>query len=545
MEFCCRLCLRETPDTESIFNVREELPISVIIMIMCPIKIQNNDKLPKCICLECLEIVIAGYLLRENSINNDRYQRSRLNSDTKEARQLKIKEEDHEEDYYGCYNFSDPISVESLPMSTKENEVLPSKISSLNTQYKVNCYKKNLKSIAWSYFGLLTNMDSVIVENQKKFYFCRVCLEEQSVMTKYRRTVSTSGMLTHLMKDHSISGHEELKHLEVEQNTCDFCHDCFENNLALQVHIKDYHLNLPQISTQIVRTDNTDNYKVDVNTNPNRKSMVWDYFGLLTTEDGETIESEINYNYCRICVEERRNLTTKYRKTVATSNMLHHLKMEHGIEPSSDDKKKKSDDISKSTIVISSVKSTETSESELQFKVKLYRKHAKSFAWKYFGLLLDGNNVIMEEYVDYHFCRICVQERNVLTVKYKKTAATSVMLQHLKTEHSVEPVDSPEKNVTSVGERSSNRIRNLKEPYRKPNQHLSCDICGKTCDRKHKIRMHMRLKHLNELLPAIFTCDICGNSFTKNYILTKHMKIHSGIKFPCDRCPAQLCNQSN
>ncbi|CAO1434679.1 unnamed protein product [Diamesa hyperborea] len=330
MEFCCRLCLKETPDTESIFHVREELQISVIIMIMCPIKIQNNDKLPKCICYECLEIVIAGYLLREKSIDNDRYQRSRL-------------------------------------------------------------------------------------------------------------------------------------------------------------------------------------------------------------KNGETIESEIDYNYCRICVEERKTLTTKYRKTVATSNMLHHLKMEHGIESTSDN--------SKSTLVVSNCKSTEITESEHQFHVKLYRKHSKSFAWKYFGLLLDANKEIMKDYVDYHFCRICVEERNVLTVKYKKSAATSVMLQHLKTEHSVELM-SPY-YVESIAERSSDRIRNLKEPYKKPNQHLSCDICGKTYDRKHKIRMHMRLKHLNELLPAIFTCDICGNSFTKNYILTKHMKIHSGIKFPCDRCPAQLCNQNS
>lgn len=513
-------------------------------MIMCPIKIQNNDKLSKCICLECLEVVTAAYLLRENSINNDRYQRSCLKSDICEARGVRIKQEELEEDNYGSY-FSDPISVETLPISSKAEDNTPKK-SLWNSQYKVNCYKKNAKSIAWSYFGLLTDIDSVIVDDQKEFYYCRVCVEHQNVMTKYRRSVSTSGMLTHLMKDHSISGSEEIKQLESEKNTCDFCHDCFENNIALQLHIKDYHLNLPPISTQIERIDNTENYKVEGNTNPNRKSMVWKYFGLLMTENGEIIESEINYNYCRICVEERKNLATKYKKTVATSNMLHHLKMEHFIESASDDKRKKSDEIIKNTMVNTSSKSIETSDNELQFKVKLYRKHSKSFAWKYFGLLLDANNAILQDHVDYHFCRICVEERNVLTVKYKKTAATSVMLQHLKTEHSVEPTncESPGKNETLIAENSSLRIRILKEPYKKPNQHLSCDICGKTCDRKHKIRMHMRLKHLNELLPAIFTCDICGNSFTKNYILTKHMKIHSGIKFPCDRCPAQLCNLS-
>lgn len=548
MEFCCRLCLKETLDTESIFNVREDLPISVIIMIMCPIKIHNNDKLSKNICFECLEIVIAAFVLRENSINNDRYQRSFLKNVPVDKmiveQEVRVKEENFEEENYNNY-FSDPIAVESVPISIKAST---SKKSTRISQYKVNCYKKNAKSIAWSYFGLLTD-ESVIVEDQKEYYFCRICVEEQNVLTKYKRSVSTSGMLIHLTKDHAISSNEEIKQLGAEQNTCDFCHQCFENNIALLLHIKYDHLNLSSISTQIERIDNTVNYKVEENTNRNRKSMIWDYFGLLMTENGEIVESEINYNYCRICVEERKNLTTKYKKTVATSNMLHHLKIEHGIEMSTNDDKSKrsietSSEISKSVIL----KSTETSKNELQFKVKLHKKHSKSFAWKYFGLLIDANNDIIEEHVDYHFCQICVEKRNVLTLKYKKTAATSVMLQHLKTEHSFEAMncdDGSEKDAMLIAENSSHRIRVLKEPFKQPNQHLSCDICGKTCDRKQKIRMHMRLKHVNELLPAIFTCDICGNSFTKNYILTKHMKIHSGIKFPCDRCPAQLCNLSN
>lgn len=45
----CRLCRRENDHLESLRGYREGLPISVLVMIICPIRIEmKKDALPKC-----------------------------------------------------------------------------------------------------------------------------------------------------------------------------------------------------------------------------------------------------------------------------------------------------------------------------------------------------------------------------------------------------------------------------------------------------------------------------------------------------------------
>lgn len=54
----CRLCLTEE-QLYDVTDLREGLSISVIVMIICPVKILSNDALPKFICNFCLDVVLG------------------------------------------------------------------------------------------------------------------------------------------------------------------------------------------------------------------------------------------------------------------------------------------------------------------------------------------------------------------------------------------------------------------------------------------------------------------------------------------------------
>lgn len=84
MDNCCRLCCQQEGEMLNIFSSCEGLPVAVIIMIICPVKIQKNDNLSKLVCVECLEVVTSAYQLRELSNNNDRKFRSLSRDDASE-----------------------------------------------------------------------------------------------------------------------------------------------------------------------------------------------------------------------------------------------------------------------------------------------------------------------------------------------------------------------------------------------------------------------------------------------------------------------------
>lgn len=49
-EAMCRICRQESHDLESLEGIHEGLPLSVLVMIICPIRIEAHDNLPKYIC---------------------------------------------------------------------------------------------------------------------------------------------------------------------------------------------------------------------------------------------------------------------------------------------------------------------------------------------------------------------------------------------------------------------------------------------------------------------------------------------------------------
>lgn len=71
MDNICRLCARRSSSLQPIFSIHNGRLLYDIIIIMCPIKIEASDTLPKQVCEECLEVVLSANELRATSLQSD------------------------------------------------------------------------------------------------------------------------------------------------------------------------------------------------------------------------------------------------------------------------------------------------------------------------------------------------------------------------------------------------------------------------------------------------------------------------------------------
>lgn len=72
MDKICRLCGQNSAHLESVFSLVEGgRLLADLIYIVCPIRIEVNDNLPKKICEECMEVVVSSIKLRESSVKSD------------------------------------------------------------------------------------------------------------------------------------------------------------------------------------------------------------------------------------------------------------------------------------------------------------------------------------------------------------------------------------------------------------------------------------------------------------------------------------------
>lgn len=77
MENLCRLCSLPSPTSTSVFSIKNGRLLLDMITIICPIKIDISDNLPKSICSLCLRIVLDAVDLRERSILSELSLRTR------------------------------------------------------------------------------------------------------------------------------------------------------------------------------------------------------------------------------------------------------------------------------------------------------------------------------------------------------------------------------------------------------------------------------------------------------------------------------------
>ena len=358
----CRLCRQESDHLESLQGIREGLPLSVLVMIICPIKIQRKDNMPNFICFFCLEIVLSAYKLRDESIESDRYFR-----DTNDKELLG---EEAMEDVKPID--ADPLpvgfTVEALPEVVENNEKnfprKKSRTSSSTTPrgiqldfrqdeefpYEVDCYKSGKhKSSAWDYFGRLINKHGEIVESEANFYFCKLCVsDKRSLRKRYRdEKISTGMIFQHLRAIHGIDKETTGDEKETTTDTSDsdipskkiikespsapwikgLIFSCPKSDCGKIYKLKiclDIHLSLEHTGIADEEPANTE-YRVDLTRKDQAKSMAWSYFGPLLNSDYELLDEE--HNYCRLCVANGEYL--KYVKSCSTGTLLHHLRDRH------------------------------------------------------------------------------------------------------------------------------------------------------------------------------------------------------------------------
>ncbi|KAG5666558.1 hypothetical protein PVAND_014576 [Polypedilum vanderplanki] len=96
MDSICRLCSLNSISLQSVFTIMNDRLLIDMIAIICPIKIEINDNLPKGICSLCMKIVLDANALRTKSVQSDLKFRSMEFSNEISENVVKIKEENAE-----------------------------------------------------------------------------------------------------------------------------------------------------------------------------------------------------------------------------------------------------------------------------------------------------------------------------------------------------------------------------------------------------------------------------------------------------------------
>jgi hypothetical protein len=184
-------------------------------------------------------------------------------------------------------------------------------------------------------------------------------------------------------------------------------------------------------------------------------------------KNGEIVDSEDGFYYCKLCVNERKTIKNRYMSANASTGMLfNHLKIHHGLirenlesgnESSSSPVQLVKKPIPPKPIIQGLTFPCPEEECLREFNLKICleihralehtgiadksptqtdfhvsttaAKDKKSMAWTYFGPLIDStNNQIVDDSLNY--CRLCVAAGN-LDIKYLKSCSTTTLLHHV------------------------------------------------------------------------------------------------------------------
>lgn len=312
----CRICRKESDHLESLSGIREGLQISVLVMVICPVKIRKNDRLPKLICSICLTVVLEAFKLRDISIESDRTFKEEVGTD---------------------FFIEDckPESLSPLPKLKRAKRIVGTagKTRHETAHYEVDCFKKGSRSSAWDYFGRLVDENGAVVESEATFLFCKICVEEKnSISSRYRSENVSTGMLfqhlraAHLEKHAEFFSEEEPFEPIIPPTvqgltfTCpqENCGNVYKLKMQLEIHHGLEHTGIAD------RTPKHNEFHVS--RKDDFKSMAWSYFGALFDSSNYEVVDD-NHYYCRLCVGDG-NLK-KFQKTCSTTTLLHHLRDKH------------------------------------------------------------------------------------------------------------------------------------------------------------------------------------------------------------------------
>ncbi|KAL7015221.1 hypothetical protein ACKWTF_016351 [Chironomus riparius] len=115
MDTICRLCSNQSSILTSVFTLKNGRIIADMISIICPIKIELSDNLPKTACTSCIKIIYDAVDLREKSIQTDQNLKSSQFQHTIEPVRIKVEKDpfnhelwlEDESNNYGSHQDSD------------------------------------------------------------------------------------------------------------------------------------------------------------------------------------------------------------------------------------------------------------------------------------------------------------------------------------------------------------------------------------------------------------------------------------------------------
>lgn len=253
----CRLCSVENSKMYDVFETREGLPISVMAMIICPVRIEMSDSLPKRICEDCLEIVLSAYQLRDLSMKNERFFKESL--DARDFQSVIVKEEQVMESSRICFKESSDtgaLDAGDYQSVVKEEQIMESNtfVEPLNLnedlnvppeiKYTVNCYRSSRQgsksSLAWKYMGALCSSTGELIDADS--YYCSLCVAK-GVLRKCWRSSSHAVLLNHLLLAHNIGIRKNSAKVVRGTYSCDLCASTFRKKTTIEPHMISEHLN--------------------------------------------------------------------------------------------------------------------------------------------------------------------------------------------------------------------------------------------------------------------------------------------------------------
>lgn len=500
--------------------------MSVIIMIICPVKIETCDILPKQICEQCLEVVLNAYKLRDVSNATERYLRG-CNDDIQaivteeEASKSMAKEEileifttsefpessemdvtialeDDSQDNSNEKLDDDVTSKEDYLIYESEEEteedVLEFAEIGPYLKFKVDCQNVHTKkSAVWNYFGYLTDDEDKLVAEEKDSYFCKICVEQlQTLKPKYKiESTATSVLFSHLGRVHGLLKSDMAENPAIsaaqivpELVTCDVCEKTFNSN-SLSIHMGIEHLDGALSRKEEI------NHQYRVNCfKSSSKSLAWDYFGALENHNGDQLDEY--YFYCRLCIDEEGKLSPKYTKNTSTSILLQHLKNAH-------------------------IPKTVEESSKKKLPEPINMNASKRVKYDEFICKICGDGLESKKALNRHLSKQHNEEqpRNYLC-HYRDCGKTFTMRDTLLKHH-----------------------KNIHQGTKYP-----CDRCPTVLSSRMSLRRHIETCHLKI---KFFSCDNCGAKYTEQKTLKNHIqKVHLGIidkKVRCDHCAMMFPNQ--
>lgn len=381
---------------------------------------------------------------------------------------------------------------------------------------KSNKTKRGAAKI-WKYMGALYDEQGKLIDNES--VYCGLCVANNTIK-KYNKQVSHAHLYAHLKRLHGIEI-ERTQPPGKQSFTCDLCGACASNKIAMKTHMINKHIG--------GNLSNSNDLKVNLNKRANGKSVVWNYFGELYDQFGQHIDP--SHTYCRICVN-KNVFDSKYSTTSSTSVLSQHLQKFHKI---GHEKTKETRIERKAFRTPNQPISTELVHNASGFAVNCYKASLTgSFAWYFFGKLVDVGGAPIDHEKKFYFCKLCVQDENLKT-KYVTNCSTSNLMLHLRNVHGVEQ---------STVERSlllplMNDPSKFEESIEK-----TCNICNAKFSTRKAYFIHLRTLH-KDMEPTDFICHVCSKTFTKSYMLTKHMRVHEKPKYNCSQCPASFTFPEN